>query len=110
MTTARDVYALQAELRLLQDRLNEAVRAAWPCGARIRWLKNGKTPAVGHVIGHGYGARIFVENERSLAKYWIEPYHIQQAGVCQHKNQRQGERGPAWCSDCGAQIEGGLRP
>ena len=79
MTTARDVYALQAELRLLQDRLNEAVRAAWPCGARIRWLKNGKTPAVGHVISHGYGARIFVENERSLAKYWIEPYHIQQA-------------------------------
>ena len=79
MTTARDVYALQAELRLLPNRISEAVRAAWPCGARIRWLKNGKTPAVGHVIGHGYGARIFVENERSLAKYWIEPYHIQQA-------------------------------
>ena len=108
-TTASDGTA-RRRCRDHRPRRLRAPGAAWPCGARIRWLKNGKTPAVGHVIGHGYGARIFVENERSLAKYWIEPYHIQRAGACQHRNQRQGERGPAWCSDCGAQIEGGLRP
>jgi hypothetical protein len=109
MSAEQRVYALQKESAELDNQIDEAIRAAWPCGRRIRWLKNGKTPAVGHVISHGYGARIFVENERTLAKYWIEPYHIQRAGKCWHPHQRQGERGQAYCSDCGEQIEGSLR-
>lgn len=72
------VYDLEKSRHELDRAIGHAVRLAWPCGKRVKWMKTGRHAAFGHVMQHD-GGRIFVENEATLAKVWITPYHISRA-------------------------------
>lgn len=59
-----------ATVREAEAALEKTLRADYPKGALVSWLRNDRL-FTGTIVEFGYGARVLVRNERTTRPYWI---------------------------------------
>lgn len=77
MNAVELVYQLRGEIRLRKEELQAATKRAWPVGAAVRWIKSGKYPQDGKVVGHIYDGGLRVENFSTGKTLDITAFDIQ---------------------------------
>jgi hypothetical protein len=74
-------------LKAAREHLDDTMRAEYPIGAPVAWLRRLGNIQRGAVVAHGMNGRVRVMNAKTGAAMWIKAYdiiaaYVAEAGKC----------------------------